>query len=77
MEMMKRNGYANATEARSSDYDLTEGNTVDGGLSSVLGMRMPFARTRVASVLGFRGAVGMVARGLDWEVRHPWWWCSC
>jgi len=75
---MKRNGYTNATEARSSDYDLAEGNTVDGVQTHVsracekgIRMRMPFARTRVASVIGFRGAVGMAARGLDWEVRHP------
>ena len=64
-------------EARWSDYDLVEAN-MDGVQTRIsrmcekgIRMRMPFARTRVASVIGFRGAVGMAARGLDWEVRHP------
>jgi hypothetical protein len=79
METTKRKGYANATEARLNDYDLAEGNTVDGVRSHVsracekgIRMRMPFVRTTAASVLGSRGVVGTTGRGLDWEVRYPW-----
>ena len=31
-------------------------------------MKMPFARTAAASILGSRGVVGTAGRGLDWEV---------
>jgi hypothetical protein len=77
METRKKKRYANATEARSGDYDLSEGRTVDGVRSHASracerGMRMPFARTRTASVLGSRGAVETAGKGRDWEVRYPW-----
>jgi len=45
-------------EARLSDYNLVEGNTVDGSVATSL----EHARNT---------AVGTAGRGLDWEVRYP------
>ena len=39
MEMSKRMGYVNATEVRSSDFDLAKGNTVDGVRTHVSSVR--------------------------------------
>jgi hypothetical protein len=64
-ETTKRMGYTNATEVRSSYFDLAEGNTVDEVRTVVsrasekgIRMKMPIARTTGASVIGSRGVVG-------------------
>ena len=76
MKKRKRKEYVNAIEARSSDYDLAEENAVQKHVFRAcekgIKMKMPFARTTVASFLGFCGAVGTAGTGLDWDVR-----CRC
>jgi len=72
-------------EARSGDYGLVEGNTVDGvrthvsrGCEKGIKMKMPSARTTAASVPGSCGAVGTAGRGVgwEWEVRYPLYWMA-
>jgi hypothetical protein len=67
-------------EARSDDYDLVEGNTVDGvrthgsqACEKGIGMKVPSERTTTASVLGPRGIVRRAGRGLDWEATGRCW----
>jgi hypothetical protein len=62
-------GCENATEVRSNDFDLAEGNTVDGFRGHVSRMcenrkrmKIPFARTTDASVLDSREVVGTAGR---------------
>jgi hypothetical protein len=65
MKTMKRMGNVNATEVRSSDFNLEKGNTVNGVDTHVsracekgTRMKMPIAETTAASIFGSRGVVG-------------------